>query len=150
MGSALASQETNSHLLARPVIAQVWLVLSRAWTLTGTHANVYECVVHTLCGGYNEKVFHWLTELTAWSPAGGTVWEGLGGMALLEEVCHWRWVLRFQKPMLFHLALFASLSASHLWIRCKLSATIPAPRLPATTYSAMMVMDSPSETVSPK
>jgi hypothetical protein len=22
-------------------------------------------------------------------PVNGTVWEGLGGVALLEEVCHW-------------------------------------------------------------
>lgn len=25
--------------------------------------------------------------------------EGLRGVALLEEVCHWGWVLRFQSPM---------------------------------------------------
>ena len=36
--------------------------------------------------------------LNAWSPDGGPVGEGLGGMALLEEVCHWREVLGFQKP----------------------------------------------------
>lgn len=24
--------------------------------------------------------------------------EGLGGVVLLEVVCHWRWPLRFQKP----------------------------------------------------
>ena len=26
-----------------------------------------------------------------------TLWEGLGGVALLEEVCHWLQALRFQK-----------------------------------------------------
>ena len=31
-------------------------------------------------------------------PAGGTVWEELGGVALLEEVCHWKWALRFKEP----------------------------------------------------
>ena len=25
--------------------------------------------------------------------------EGLGGVALLEEVCDWGWALRFQKPL---------------------------------------------------
>jgi hypothetical protein len=24
-----------------------------------------------------------------WFPVGGTFWEGPGGVALLEEVCHW-------------------------------------------------------------
>lgn len=31
-----------------------------------------------------------------WLPVGGTDCEGLGGMILLEEVCHWVQVLRFQ------------------------------------------------------
>jgi hypothetical protein len=31
------------------------------------------------------------------SPAGGTIWKGLGGVALLGEVCHWKWALWFQK-----------------------------------------------------
>lgn len=35
--------------------------------------------------------------LTVWSPVGGTVSEGLGGMILLEEMCHWGWTSRFQK-----------------------------------------------------
>ena len=40
--------------------------------------------------------------LNAWFPADGTVWEGLGGMALLEEVCHCGGgALRFQKLMAF-------------------------------------------------
>lgn len=42
----------------------------------------------------------------------GTVWEELGVVALVEEVCHWGWDLRFQKPMLswFSLSLFLPLS----------------------------------------
>ena len=37
--------------------------------------------------------------LNVWCPVGGTVWKGLGGMTLLEEVCHSGWGLKFQKPM---------------------------------------------------
>lgn len=32
-------------------------------------------------------------------PIGGTIWEGLGGVALLGEVCHRGWALKFQKPL---------------------------------------------------
>jgi hypothetical protein len=27
--------------------------------------------------------------LNTWFPVGGTVWEGLEGVALFEKVCHW-------------------------------------------------------------
>lgn len=30
-----------------------------------------------------------LIYLNAWFLVGGTVWEVLGGVALLKEVCHW-------------------------------------------------------------
>lgn len=33
--------------------------------------------------------------LNIWLPHGGSVWKGLGGVALLEEVCGWEWDLRF-------------------------------------------------------
>jgi hypothetical protein len=39
----------------------------------------------------------WLTRLNTWRPGGGTIWEGLGGVALLEEMCHWEWVWKFPK-----------------------------------------------------
>ena len=35
--------------------------------------------------------------LNTWSPVGGTVWERLGGVTLLKEVCHWGQALRFQR-----------------------------------------------------
>lgn len=31
------------------------------------------------------------------SPVGGAVWGCLGGMLLLEKVCHWGHTLRFQR-----------------------------------------------------
>lgn len=37
----------------------------------------------------NEKNPHKLIYLNAWSPGGGTVLDGLEGVAMLEEVCHW-------------------------------------------------------------
>lgn len=35
--------------------------------------------------------------IDTWFPVDGTIWEGLGGVALLEELCHWGWDLRFLK-----------------------------------------------------
>lgn len=35
------------------------------------------------------NVSHSLWYLHAWSPVGGPIWGGLGGVAFLEEVCHW-------------------------------------------------------------
>lgn len=43
---------------------------------------------HVLCGGLNKNVPTWLN---AWSPVSGTVWDRLGDMALVAEVCHWGW-----------------------------------------------------------
>ena len=40
------------------------------------------------CGGLNENGPCRFIYLNAWFPVDGTVWEGLGGVALLEEVCH--------------------------------------------------------------
>ena len=39
-------------------------------------------------GGMNEDEQHRLINPYSWSSAGGTVWEGLGGVVLLEEVSH--------------------------------------------------------------
>lgn len=38
-----------------------------------------------------------LIGLNVWSPVGGIVWEGLGGVVLLKEFCHGEQALRFQK-----------------------------------------------------
>lgn len=40
-------------------------------------------------GGLNENCPHVLIYLNAWSPVGGSIWERLGGVASLEEVCYY-------------------------------------------------------------
>lgn len=41
-------------------------------------------------GGLNENGPNELMYLNTWYPVGGTVWEGLEGVFLLEEMRHWR------------------------------------------------------------
>ena len=40
---------------------------------------------HNVCDDLNENGLHGLMCLNTWSPEGKNVWEGLGGVALLEE-----------------------------------------------------------------
>lgn len=47
------------------------------------------------CDGLNENGPCTFIYLSTWSSAGGTVWEELGGAALMKEVCHWGQALRF-------------------------------------------------------
>jgi hypothetical protein len=52
------------------------------------------------CDGLSENgpwvhVFEFLT------PVGGSVWERLGSVGCLEEVCHWEWALKFQQATPF-------------------------------------------------
>lgn len=42
----------------------------------------------THSGGLNENSFYWLIYLSVWFPISRTVWEELGGVALLKWVCH--------------------------------------------------------------
>ena len=75
------------------------------------------------------RMAHGAVCLNVRSLAGGTVWERLGSVALLEEVCHWGWAFMFQKihviPSYLHIPL--SISVSGLWVRCKLSANVGYP-----------------------
>lgn len=41
------------------------------------------------CGGLNANSPHRLIDLIKQFPGGVTVWEGLGGVALFEEMYHW-------------------------------------------------------------
>jgi hypothetical protein len=67
------------------------------------------------------------TDLNGWFPAGEVVWEGLGNVAS-EEVCvgcrHW-----FQES-----GAFPIVSPSPCRSRRELSATAPAPWLPAIMF----------------
>ena len=49
----------------------------------------------------NENEPHGLIDLNVWSSVGGTVWEELEGVALLEEMCQRGKALRYQKPTVF-------------------------------------------------
>lgn len=77
-------------------------------------------------------------------PIGGTDWKGLGGVAVLEEVCHW--LGGFKSPYNSDLDLALSVS---LWIRSELSATA-SQCLPAAMLAAVvMFMDSTMGPMSP-
>ena len=64
--------------------------------------------------------------------------EGLGGVALLAEVCHWAWALRFQKPMPGPMS--PSLPTDQD-VALNFSNTMPA--MPALMLRVMMIMDKP-------
>jgi hypothetical protein len=64
-----------------------------------SHTN--EVILGRPCGGLNESDPNVCIYLRTSFPVGGTVWEGLGGVISLKEVCHEGWALRFQKFMLF-------------------------------------------------
>ena len=66
------------------------------------------------CGGLNETGPHGVKCLNSWIPVGGTVWEGLGGVALFEEVCHWEWALKFPVCSLYLLLVVQDVNS----LRC--------------------------------
>ena len=96
-----------------------------------------------LSGSLNENDPCSLIYLNAWLPVGRTIWEGLGGVALLEEVCHWGWALRFHKPTLLYKPI-TGLSLSHA---CKSDISTQVPPmpylfLPIARIPAMMSMNA--------
>lgn len=36
----------------------------------------------------NKNTLHMIIYLSTWYPIGGAVWQGLGHVALMEEMCH--------------------------------------------------------------
>jgi hypothetical protein len=69
---------------------------------------------------------------------GATLWQGLGGVALLEEEYHWQWALKFQKA-LPHSQLVFSLLFLYKDLSSQLLLQLRA-CLPAAMFPAMMVM----------
>lgn len=61
-------------------------------------------------GGLDENSPHRFKWLNAWQRVGGTIWERLGSVTLMEAY-HWGWLWGFRSP--FHSQL--PLSASRLW-----------------------------------
>lgn len=96
------------------------------------------------CGDFSDNGSSRLLYLNSWSAVGGTTWDELGDMALLEGVCRWGQILMCPKHMPFP---FSFLSESLLSQQVKFSATAAVPCLPATTLPSMMVMDASSETL---
>ena len=92
------------------------------------------------CDGVDVNGPHRHIYLNAWSLTGRAVWEGLGGVALLEEVYHRRQALRFQKPTPLPASSFCFMVVS----THELSATAPVPCLPACCHVPLteMVVDS--------
>lgn len=72
------------------------------------------------------------------SPDGRTVWEGLGDVILLQEVCLCGSPVRFQNPTPFPVPLSLSCACE---AGCELSATAPVPCLLPMTL-AIMVLNS--------
>lgn len=88
--------------------------------------------------------------LNTWSPVAGTVGEGWGGgMALLEEVYHWEWALRFQKTH-----NIPGVSPSTSWLYLELSAPshwfstspiCPLPRFPPSWSWTLILWSNNSQ-----
>ena len=107
-----------------------------SWTQCPTWSRLSKCPqiwrkVLRRCGGLNENCPQRLMYLNTWSPVGGNIWEGLGGVVLLEEVCHWGWDLRFKKPTSFPVSSLGFC----LSVTRELSATASAPCLPACCHA---------------
>lgn len=67
--------------------------------------NALNCISYC---GLNENGSHSLMYLNAWFPAVETVWEVLGGLALLSEVCYWDWIFRLPKTLVIPSAFFSA------------------------------------------
>lgn len=67
----------------------------------------------------------------AWFPVSGTVWEEVGGVTSLKELCHWGWALRLQNPTP---VAVSSQCLVAIVSRCEHSATVSTPCLPTLSH----------------
>ena len=72
--------DPNRARFGSPTVSSLGAVLTLLPVFIQIHCRIGRC------GGFNGNGLQRLT--WAWVPAGGTVWERLGGVALLEDVCH--------------------------------------------------------------
>jgi hypothetical protein len=95
------------------------------------------------CGDLSDCSPHRLTRLTIWSSVSGTVWEGLGGVALFKDMCPWGQVLRFQKTCVIPSVVSLLPLYTGIWTLnycfCGVPAHLPAatPPLPSPAMTMM-------------
>lgn len=125
------------------------LILNFINTLLATCLN-FHLFSKGLCGSSNEIFPISLRYLDTWSPAGGSLGRGSGGVVeglrcvtLPKKVCHQGWALSFRRLEPFQVAL----SASYLWMRmwalscCSRNACLPA-CLPAMLLTKVVIDSS--------
>lgn len=100
------------------------------------------------CHHLNKNDPHVFLCMNTWSPVGMSSGEGLGGLALLEELCHKLWVLEFKYSKLFPVrSLFLLLMKQDLSSQPLLQHHAYLP--PAAMLPIMMIfMNSSSDNVS--
>lgn len=78
----------------RPMQILVVMMVAAGFSYTATtHQPAVSTVVIWV-----SDIPYTLGRLNAWSPVGATVWEGLGGVVLLEEDCHLALAFRAKSP----------------------------------------------------
>ena len=111
-------QISRKHYSVVPPKIDNWVI----WFFSSGHISIFNIFFVLNSGGLNEKSTHThtphtphsLRHLSSWFPVCGTVWIGLGGVALLKKVCHWGWALRFQSSKQ---ALTALTFSAACWFR---------------------------------
>jgi hypothetical protein len=123
-----------------------WLSCLHTWWQVHLFCCCFTIFLHCY-GSLNKNGLSRQINWNSWSSVDGTIWEGLGSMALLEKMCHWRWALKSKK---YRPSPVNSLSLIHvdndmssqMLLQCHSC-------LPAIMLPTVMVIDSLSEIISP-